>query len=68
MIKKREGCQNKYGRFDFPCFTNINFDYIYMYVQAKKHVPQQPGAPEGIMRKEMPIHYSNVMLLHPDTQ
>ncbi|KAI9490145.1 translation protein SH3-like domain-containing protein [Zychaea mexicana] len=35
---------------------------------AKKHVPQQPGAPEGIMRKEMPIHYSNVMLLHPDTQ
>ncbi|KAG2226905.1 hypothetical protein INT45_010184 [Circinella minor] len=35
---------------------------------AKKHVPKQPGAPEGIMRKEMPIHYSNVMLLHPDTQ
>ncbi|KAI8375206.1 translation protein SH3-like domain-containing protein [Blakeslea trispora] len=35
---------------------------------AKKHVPMQPGAPEGIMRKELPIHYSNVMLLHPDTQ
>ncbi|KAI9311669.1 translation protein SH3-like domain-containing protein [Dichotomocladium elegans] len=35
---------------------------------AKKHIPMQPGAPEGIMRKEMPIHYSNVMLLHPDTQ
>ncbi|CEP19916.1 hypothetical protein [Parasitella parasitica] len=28
----------------------------------------QPGAPEGVMRKELPIHYSNVMLLHPDTQ
>ncbi|CAO3653301.1 unnamed protein product [Mucor fragilis] len=35
---------------------------------AKKHVPMQPGAPEGVMRKELPIHYSNVMLLHPDTQ
>ncbi|CEG73308.1 hypothetical protein CU097_014657 [Rhizopus azygosporus] len=35
---------------------------------AKKHVPQQPGFPDGIFRKEMPIHYSNVMLLHPDTQ
>ncbi|KAI8368122.1 translation protein SH3-like domain-containing protein [Radiomyces spectabilis] len=35
---------------------------------AKKHVPMQPGAPEGIMRKELPIHVSNVMLLHPDTQ
>ncbi|KAI8967111.1 translation protein SH3-like domain-containing protein [Mycotypha africana] len=35
---------------------------------AKKHVPMQPAAPEGIVRKEMPIHYSNVMLLHPDTQ
>ncbi|KAI9020135.1 translation protein SH3-like domain-containing protein [Phycomyces nitens] len=35
---------------------------------AKKHVPQQPGAPDGIMRKEQPIHLSNVMLLHPDTQ
>ncbi|KAI8882476.1 translation protein SH3-like protein [Backusella circina FSU 941] len=35
---------------------------------AKKHVPMQPGAPEGIIRKELPIHYSNVMLLHPDTQ
>ncbi|CAO3599356.1 unnamed protein product [Absidia cylindrospora] len=28
----------------------------------------QPAAPEGIMRKEQPIHLSNVMLLHPDTQ
>jgi ribosomal protein L24 len=28
----------------------------------------QPGAPEGIIRRELPIHYSNVMLLHPDTQ
>ncbi|KAI8997003.1 translation protein SH3-like domain-containing protein [Pilobolus umbonatus] len=35
---------------------------------AKKHVPMQPAAPEGIMRTELPIHYSNVMLLHPDTQ
>ncbi|KAI9478026.1 MAG: translation protein SH3-like domain-containing protein [Benjaminiella poitrasii] len=35
---------------------------------AKKHVPKQPAAPEGIIRKELPIHYSNVMLLHPDTQ
>ncbi|CAO3652236.1 unnamed protein product [Cunninghamella echinulata] len=35
---------------------------------AKKHVPQQQAAPEGIMRKELPIHVSNVMLLHPDTQ
>ncbi|KAI8336940.1 translation protein SH3-like domain-containing protein [Chlamydoabsidia padenii] len=35
---------------------------------AKKHVPLQPAAPEGIMRKEQPIHVSNVMLLHPDTQ
>ncbi|KAI8071263.1 translation protein SH3-like domain-containing protein [Gongronella butleri] len=35
---------------------------------AKKHVPMQPAAPEGIMRKELPIHVSNVMLLHPDTQ
>ncbi|KAG1451350.1 hypothetical protein G6F56_008108 [Rhizopus delemar] len=35
---------------------------------AKKHVPKQPALPDGIFRKEMPIHYSNVMLLHPDTQ
>ncbi|ORX57658.1 translation protein SH3-like protein [Hesseltinella vesiculosa] len=35
---------------------------------SKKHVPMQPAAPEGIMRKEQPIHISNVMLLHPDTQ
>ncbi|KAI8053120.1 translation protein SH3-like domain-containing protein [Gilbertella persicaria] len=35
---------------------------------AKKHVPMQPGAPEGVIRKELPIHYSNIMLLHPDTQ
>ncbi|KAI9254663.1 translation protein SH3-like domain-containing protein [Sporodiniella umbellata] len=35
---------------------------------AKKHVPKQPALPDGIYRKEMPIHYSNVMLLHPDTQ
>ncbi|KAI7899306.1 translation protein SH3-like domain-containing protein [Cokeromyces recurvatus] len=35
---------------------------------AKKHVPMQPAAPEGIMRIELPIHYSNVMLLHPNTQ
>ncbi|KAI7863177.1 translation protein SH3-like domain-containing protein [Spinellus fusiger] len=35
---------------------------------SKKHVAHQPSAPDGIVRIEQPIHVSNVMLLHPDTQ
>lgn len=46
----------------------LNIVYVEGKKLAKKHVPKQPGAPEGIMRIELPIHYSNVMLLHPDTQ
>ncbi|KAH8550780.1 translation protein SH3-like domain-containing protein [Umbelopsis sp. PMI_123] len=35
---------------------------------AKKHVPKQPSAPDGIMRQEQAMHISNVMLLDPETQ
>ncbi|KAG0180826.1 SPT3 Dosage dependent suppressor of Ty-induced promoter mutations-like protein [Apophysomyces sp. BC1034] len=35
---------------------------------AKKHIEKQPAAPDGILRVEQPIHVSNVMLLHPETQ
>ncbi|KAI9595088.1 translation protein SH3-like domain-containing protein [Syncephalis fuscata] len=33
-----------------------------------KHVPMDQGAKDGRVRKEMPIHVSNVALLHPETQ
>ncbi|KAL1930678.1 hypothetical protein VTP01DRAFT_10840 [Rhizomucor pusillus] len=33
-----------------------------------KHVPITAESPKGVVRVEMPIHYSNLMLLHPDTQ
>ncbi|KAF7727529.1 hypothetical protein EC973_007428 [Apophysomyces ossiformis] len=36
--------------------------------KAKKHIEKQPAAPDGILRVEQPIHVSNVMLLHPETQ
>jgi large subunit ribosomal protein L24 len=36
---------------------------------AKKHVkPSQQNPQGGIVQKELPIHYSNVMLLSPTTQ
>lgn len=36
---------------------------------AKKHVkPSQTNPQGGIIQKELPIHYSNVMLLSPTTK
>jgi large subunit ribosomal protein L24 len=36
---------------------------------AKKHVkPSQQNPQGGIVQKELPIHYSNVMLLSPTTK
>ncbi|RKP23297.1 translation protein SH3-like domain-containing protein, partial [Syncephalis pseudoplumigaleata] len=33
-----------------------------------KHVPMDEGVKDGRVRKEMPIHVSNLALLHPETR
>jgi large subunit ribosomal protein L24 len=36
---------------------------------AKKHVkPSQQNPQGGVVQKELPVHYSNVMLLSPTTK
>ncbi|KAG2180961.1 hypothetical protein INT43_008543 [Umbelopsis isabellina] len=45
-----------------------NLVYVDGKKLAKKHVPKQPSAPDGIMRQEQAIHLSNIMLLDPETQ